>query len=221
MESAETLAVSPRSPIYYQTIKSRVVMCAEEAGVKVLTLCSATPEEGCSTVLMNLGAALVKDIECRVVLVDANFRHPSLHSSFNLTAKPGFSDVIQDGTDVLEATKESVISNLFVLTSGVTIENPMSVFESGRLKDMIEVLRKEFDWVIFDCAPTKYFPDSSVLTRQLSGEMGVVLVVRAEHKHAEIAAQAKEDMERAGGKVLGAVLNRQRYIIPELVYRRL
>ncbi|MDY6954036.1 MAG: CpsD/CapB family tyrosine-protein kinase, partial [Thermodesulfobacteriota bacterium] len=159
--------------------------------------------------------------QCRVVLVDANFRHPSLHKSFDLPARPGFSDVVQDGTDVLEALKESAISNLFVLASGVSIENPMSIFESDRLNDVMEALKKEFDWIIFDCAPIKYFPDSSVLTRRLAGEIGVVLVVRAEHKHADIAAQAKERMEETGGEVLGAVLNRQRYVIPEIVYRRL
>jgi len=221
MKSVEALAVSPRSPIYYQTIKSSVVMRAEEKGLNVLSVCSATPDEGCSTVLINLGAALVKDTLCRVVLVDANFRHPSLHNSFELPTKPGFSDVIQDGGDVREAVKESLISNLFVLTSGISIENPMSVFESDRLDNVMEVLRKEFDWVIFDCAPTNYFPDSFVLARRLAGEMGVVLVVRAEHKHADIAVQAKESMEEAGGKVLGAVLNRQRYVIPEIVYRKL
>ncbi|MDY6951331.1 MAG: exopolysaccharide transport family protein, partial [Thermodesulfobacteriota bacterium] len=101
MEAIEALAISPKSPLYYQTIKSNVVMRADEKGMNVLSLCSATPEEGCSTVLINLGAALVKDSQCRVVLVDANFRHPSLHKSFDLPARPGFSDVVQDGTDVL------------------------------------------------------------------------------------------------------------------------
>jgi Mrp family chromosome partitioning ATPase len=50
---------------------------------------------------------------------------------------------------------------------------------------------------------------------------GAVLVVEAENKRAEVAIQAKEHLEEAGAKVLGAVLNRRRHVIPEVVYRRL
>lgn len=221
MEAVEALAVSPGSPIHYQTIKSSVVMRAEEKDLKMVAVCSPTPKEGSSTVVINLGASLVKDSERRVILVDANFRHPSLHTNFNLPGGPGFSDVIRENLDVLEAVQESLIPNLFVLTGGISIQNPMAILESENMNEVIEVLGREFDWIIFDCAPIKHFPDSSVLARRLGGTMGVVLVVQAEHKHADIAVQAKERMEEAGGKILGAVLNRQRYVIPETVYRRL
>lgn len=221
MEDVEALGYSSTSPIHYQTIKSGVVMGAEEKGLKLLCICSPTPHEGCSTIAINIAASLAKDRRCRVVLVDANFRNPTLHASFNLPNKTGFSDIVQEGTDVREAVNESAIPGLFVITSGVSMKNPMAVLESDRMEEVIKLLKEEFEWVLFDCAPTKYFPDSSVLARRLAGEMGVVLVVRAEHKHADIAVQAKESMEEAGGKVLGAVLNRQRYVIPETVYRRL
>ena len=57
--------------------------------------------------------------------------------------------------------------------------------------------------------------------RRLAGVLGVVLVVQAQDKDADIAIQAKEHLEEAGAKILGAVLNRRRYVIPEIVYRRL
>jgi len=94
----------------------------------------------------------------------------------------------------------------------------MVIFESPKLADLIEVLRKEFDWIIFDCAPINLYPDSTVLAPRVDG---VVLVIQAENKRAEVAIQAKEHLEQAGAKILGAVLNRRRYIIPEIVYRRL
>ncbi len=214
----EALAISPKPPPYYQLLKSSILMHGKEKGVKVLSICSPTPKEGASTVAINLAASFAKDNGCRVLLVDANFRHPLLHSSFNLPASPGFSDVIHEGTDFHGATKESVIPNLFILTCGVGPPNPMVIFESPKLVDLIEVIRSEFDWVIFDCAPINLYPDSAVLAPRLDG---TVLVIEAENKRAEVAIQAKEHLERSGAKILGAVLNRRRYIIPDMVYRRL
>ncbi len=217
-EDLDALAISLKPPPNYEILKSNIVMHAEDKGIKMLSICSPTQKEGSSTVALNLAASFAKENGCRVVLVDANLRHPFLHSRFNLPTTPGFSDVIHEGTNVHEAIKESVIPNLFVLTSGISPPNPMVIFESPKLADLIEVLRREFDWIVFDCAPINIYPDSAVLASRLDG---VILVIQAENKRAEVAIQAKEHLEQAGAKILGAVLNRRRHIIPEIVYRRL
>ena len=217
-EDLGALAITPKPPPNYEILKSNIVMHAEDKGIKTLSICSPTAKEGASTVALNLAVAIAKDNGGRVVLVDANLRHPFLHTSFNLPATPGFSDVIHEGTNVHEAIKESVIPNLFVLTSGISPPNPMVVFESPKLVGLIEVLRREFDWIVFDCAPINVYPDSTVLVARLDG---VVLVIEAENKRAEVAIRAKEYLEQAGAKLLGAVLNRRRHVIPEIVYRRL
>jgi succinoglycan biosynthesis transport protein ExoP len=217
-EDLETLAISPKPPLHYQILKSNIKMYAGEKGIKTLSICSPTPREGSSTVALNLAAFLAKDGGYRVVLVDANLRDPSLHTSSKLPASPGFSEVIHEGANVHEAIKESVIPNLFVLTSGISPPNPMVIFESPKLDELIEVLRREFDWIIFDCAPIDLYPESTVLTRRLNG---VVLVIQAENKSADVAIRAKEQLEQAGAKILGAVLNRRRYVIPEVIYKRL
>jgi capsular exopolysaccharide synthesis family protein len=207
-----TIAAGPGPPLHYQILKSNVMMYAGEKGIKTLSICSPTPGEGSSTVALNLAAALAKDSGDRVALIDANLRQPILHTTCNLPASPGFSEVINEGTNIHEAIKQSVIPNLFILTSGMSPPNPMVVFESPKLDDLIEVLRTEFDWIIFDCPPVDLYPDSTVLARQLDG---VALVIQAENMGAEVAIRAKELLEQAGAKILGAVLNRRRQIIPE------
>ncbi len=212
------IAASPGAPLHYQILKSNVVMYAGEKAMKTLSICSPTPGEGSSTVALNLAASLAKDSGDRVALVDANLRQPMLHTICNLPAIPGFSEVIHEGTNVHDAMKQSVIPNLSILTSGVSPPNPMVIFESPKLGDLIEVLKSEFDWIIFDCAPIDIYPDATVLARQLDG---VALVIQAENMGAEIAIRAKENLEQAGAKILGAVLNRRRQIIPENIYKRL
>lgn len=220
-DEPKAVAIAPKPRTYYQVLKSNVVRRADEKGTKVLSICSPTSKEGASTAAINLAAALVKDNNCRVVLVDANLRTPLLHRSFDLPERPGLSEVIEEGADLRDSIKESVIPNLFVLTSGTSCSNPAAIFESPKMVDVIDVLTEEFDWVILDCAPVRLFPDLSMLVHRLKRALGVVLVVQAEKKHMDIAIQAKEHLQEAGAMVLGAVLNRQRYVIPEMVYRRL
>jgi capsular exopolysaccharide synthesis family protein len=217
-EDLETLAISLKPPLHYQILKSNIMMHAGEKGIKTLSICSPTPREGSSTVALDLAVFLAADSKSRLILVDANLRNPSLHSSSKLPSSPGFSEVIHEGVNVQEAIKQSVIPNLFVLTSGVSPPNPMVIFESPKLDDLIEILRREFDWIIFDCAPIDLYPESTVLVRGLDG---VVLVVQAENKNAEVAIRTKEHLEQAGAKILGAVLNRWRRVIPEAIYKRL
>lgn len=217
-EDVEALAVSPKPPPNYQILKGNIMTHCKDKRINMLSVSSPTPQEGCSRVALNLAAALTKDHGHRVLLVDANLRHPYLHAAFNLTSSPGFSDIILEEVNIDEALKQSVIPNLSILTAGSTPPNPMLIFESERLADLIEALKEKFDWIIFDCAPINVYPDSTVLASRLDG---VVLVIQAENRRAEVAIQAKERLEQAGAKILGAVLNRRRYIIPEIIYRKL
>ena len=86
------------------------------------------------------------------------------------------------------------------------------------MADLVEVLKNEFDWVIFDGAPVDQYPDSSVLARQVDGS---ILVVQAEKRGREVVIRAKNRLERSGGTIIGAVLNRRRHVIPQCIYSRL
>jgi capsular exopolysaccharide synthesis family protein len=151
------IAASSELPLHYQMLKSNVMMYGGEKGIRALSICSPTPREGASTVALGLAASLAKDSGGRVALVDANLRQPVLHTICNLPASPGFSEVINEGANIHEAIKQSVIPNLSILTSGVSPPNPMVIFESPKLNDMVEVLKSEFDWIIFDCAPVDIY----------------------------------------------------------------
>jgi capsular exopolysaccharide synthesis family protein len=213
----ETSAISAL-PLQYQVLKSCVMMFGEEKGTKMLGVCCPTRGEGASTVAVNLAVCLAKDTRMRVALVDANLRHPHVHDILKLPVTKGFAEVVHEDADVDEAINESMIPNLYVMSSGVSPPDPTVVFKSPKMLELIEVLRKEFDWVIFDGASLDNYPDSAVLARRLDG---VVLVVQAENRSAEVAIRAKEDLEQAGAKILGVVLNRRRLFIPEFIYRRL
>lgn len=218
IEDVDVLATTPKPTAPYDILKTNFMMHAREKGARVVSICSPTAGEGCSTVAVNLAAALTKNKGSKLILIDANLRRPSLHKIFGLASSPGLSDVIHEGVDIRDAIRKSIVPNLFVLTSGISPPNPAVIFDSPQWPGLIAALKEEFEWLIFDCAPANLYPDATVLTPQVDG---IILVVRAEDKRAEVALLAKERFEEAGGKIVGAILNRRRYIIPEAVYRRL
>ena len=214
----QALAVSPKPPPHYQLLKNSIIRRAEDEKAKALSVCSPTREEGSSTVALHVAAALAKDSSQRVVLLDANLRHPALHNYANVSGGPGLSEVIDKDGDIRSVIQQSAIPNLFVIPSGVGPANPTAILESKKLAEVIETLKTDFDWVIADSAAVNLYADTGLLAPLLDG---VVLVVQAENKRAEVAMQAKGRLEEAGATILGGVLNRRRYVIPEVVYRRL
>ena len=148
----------------------------------------------------------------------ANLRNPVLHSHTNVSGSPGFCEVMDGNDDLDRVIQQSALPNLFVLASGVSPANPTAIFESDRLTELIQTLKTEFDWVIFDAAPINQYGDTALLAPLLDG---VVMVVQAENKRAEVAIQAVNRLESAGANILGGVLNGRRYVIPDIIYRRL
>lgn len=211
------LAVSPAPPTHYQRFKTNVLLHAAAKGAKVFLLCSPTAGEGTSTLALNLAACLAKESNKRILLVDANMRTPSAHAILDAPVNPGFSEAVEERAELSKTIRRSVIQNLFVMPSGLSPLNPSAIFEDPNLVKVIESLKQDFDWVIFDAPPVNQYPDTILLAPKMDA---VVMVIEAENKRAEIAMLAKKGLEAANhATLLGAVLNRRRHRIPEPIYR--
>lgn len=84
--------------------------------------------------------------------------------------------------------------------------------------DPVDSLRVSFDNILIDCRPLKSSSEAAVLA---SSADGVVVVVEAGHTRREEIMNAQRTVEVAGGKLLGFVLNKRRYPVPEWLYKRL
>ena len=184
---------------------------------KAFTFTCAVRDEGVSTVSRIFAEVLVQDPAVNVILVDANMHGPSVHSAFGAEISEGLTDVLFSRKGLNECIKTTGIPRLSVMSSGEPISAPIQAFASNQMKKLISDLLSSYDYVIFDAPPVLLYPEATVLSSLTDG---VIFVVEAVRTKKEVAKKAIEALSKAGGQVLGVVLNKNKRYIPEFIYKR-
>jgi succinoglycan biosynthesis transport protein ExoP len=136
-----------------------------------------------------------------VILLDVDFRRPSIHEFFNLTNDKGLVDLLTSDaaiSDVLQFKKVAV------LTTGGTPPNPTELLGSEQMGQVLSKLQQAADVVIID-GPPFLVADAMVVASRVDG---VLLVVRPGHTRQSLALGASEQIKSARARMLGVVLNR-------------
>lgn len=158
--------------------------------------------DGKTTVAANL-ARTVAQAGRRVVVVDADLRRPALHTHFAQPGEPGLRDV-------LEGTRRNVIQptdvpNLFLMPAGAPSDRAGQLLEAADWPGILKKLRAEFDVVLVDGPPVLDVSDPLVLAAPSDG---VLLVLGSSNVPRDVLGQAQQQINAAGGQVLGLVVNR-------------
>ncbi len=181
-------------------------------------LASATAGEGTSFVARHLAAELARISERRILLLEANVYRPAQARAHGVEPEPGLRRLLA-GRDfpVRECLRETGVRHLWVLPGGSGSQaggTPDWTFLPKALAD----LRQEFRGVVVDLPPVNLTSDATLIAGWLDG---LVLVAEADACSREVIQSAAERLRRANPNLLGAVLNKRRFVIPEAVYRRL
>jgi capsular exopolysaccharide synthesis family protein len=175
-----------------------------------LLVASSEPKEGKSMVAANL-AISISQTGKKVLLVDADCRHPIQHELLGLDTEPGLTDILTEKLTWPEAVKISSIGNISVIASGQEdgqIE-ASAVLSSSRVDELISLWQKEFDVIIFDSPAAVLASESIAVGSKVNG---IVLVIEAGATKRDVVLQAKELIEYSGGNILGIALN---FVAPE------
>jgi len=194
----------PQSPVAeaYQMLQANLKFLSSDREIKAMVITSSAPREGKSEVSANLAVSIAQ-VGHRVLLVDADMRHPSQHHAWDLTNGMGLSNVLVDQLD-FRALVQRVMPNLDVLTAGVIPPNPVALLDSNRMSALIREFSQEYDYVLFDTPPLSGTADASVLGNMVDG---VLLVVRPGVVNSRSAKATRDFLEQSGQDVLGIVAN--------------
>ncbi len=173
---------------------------------------------GCSRICVEAARTLAANTVGSVCLVDANFRTPSLPRFLGVPDDSGLVTSLLEYGGIRSFAKQLKPSNLWLLSAGTLDPESPNLLNSDRLKVRLQELRKEFDYILIDAPALNLYADAIALGRITDG---VVVVLQADSTRRESARKGLESLRQAHIEVLGAVLNRRTFPIPEFVYRRL
>jgi capsular exopolysaccharide synthesis family protein len=170
--------------------------------VQVVAVTSAVPGEGRSAIACSL-ALLFAESGRKVLIVDAELRHPRLASFLGREGSAGLSTVLT-GAAAIDEVLQPWGAGLWLLSSGQTPPNPSELLSSHRMSDLVAELRGRFDIVIFDCPPLLPVTDAAVIAARSDGALLVVRFRRT--KNAQVTGAVRA-LHAVNARIVGCVLN--------------
>ena len=170
----------------------------------MIVVSSTVPGEGKTTIATNL-AAVFGMSDKKTIVLSLDMRRPMLHRVFGLTNKIGMSTVLSKNNTLKEVIWEhKKIKNLDIITSGPIPPNPSELMQSGKIDEIIDELRKEYDYIIIDAPPMGMVTDALLLMKLADISL---IVFRSEYSEKEYI-KSLEDMVRSYHiQNVGIVLN--------------
>jgi succinoglycan biosynthesis transport protein ExoP len=195
-----------------RVFRTSIQLSSTSRGSRVIAITSCQPDEGKSTLSMNLAAALAQGGK-KVALVDTDMRRPSVYWRLGLSDKRGLSEFLT-GLEPFDRVIQThkTLTTLDVIASGICPPLPADLLASDQMRKFIEALRASYDYVIFDSPPVLSVTDPLIVASLADG---LVLVVRQGYCTRAMLVRASEIFRDVGIKVYGFVLNGVDASLPE------
>jgi Mrp family chromosome partitioning ATPase len=185
---------------------------------RVVAFAGIDSEDGCSRIC-GLSARLLADQKVgSVCVVDANLHSPSMARVFGVTNNFGLTDALREQGPVRQFVKQLQPDNLWLLSAGSAVSDSLSLVNSSAMQTRIHELRQAFNYVIVDAPPVNAYADGIALGKLADG---LVLVLEANATRRETAARVADTLRKSQVRIVGAVLDKRTFPIPQALYHRI
>ncbi len=195
----------------YRRCRTNLKLSGAAESLKTLLVSSGSAGDGKTSVAVNLAETFVAT-DKKVLLIDANFRRPNLHTLFpKVEAKDpkaeqfdfGLSNFLMDQCGAKEAIRSSGIEGLDVIYSGPLPANPAELLGSPRMEKLLKEQRKNYDYIIVDGPPVLLVSDAKVLAGVVDA---TILVFNAAVTRRGAAQRTIREFKEVNAKIVGCVL---------------
>jgi capsular exopolysaccharide synthesis family protein len=218
----------------FEVLKCLVSNLCQRTGRKpfVVAFTSCEPGEGVTSVAVNFTGALIRDHSPHVLLVDGNMAKPALHRFFskaaeeeeekahekNGHAKNGKQHANSHHQGIRDWQILQANPNLDVILAHEVPTNDQRLMKITEFCDFLNWVKREYEYVVIDCPAMNRSSSAAVIASKADA---VVLVVEAERIRREVILRSINTLEDLGANILGVVLNKRQYPIPDFLYRML
>lgn len=187
----------------FRALRMNIDFLQVHTPIHTLLVASVGKTEGKSVVAANLALTIARGGK-KVILLDSDLRRPSLHKYINIPNDTGLSNIFLHEVDIADVMVNAESDNLWVISTGVTPPNPGEMVSSPKMSEILQRLADQAELVIVD-GPPVLVTDATILASKVDA---VLLVVGAGRTRRSEAQVAMKQLERAGARVIGAVMNR-------------
>jgi len=188
---------------YYNALCTNIQLSGDK--LKVISVTSVNPGEGKSTTSINIAWSFAR-AGYKTLLIDGDIRNSVMSGVFKSREKiTGLTEFLSGTTDLSHGLCDTNIENLFVVQSGSVSPNPTALLQSKNFNDMIETLRKYFDYIIVDTAPIGIVIDAAIITQKCDAS---ILVTATGETNKRDVQKAKQQLAQTGKLFLGVILNK-------------
>jgi len=229
----------PENLIYdLQKIMENIHQLSELTSVQIIGFTSAIPNQGTSSVITLLSLLMAareklsyenvdeqlngknggngkNSVRHGVLVIDGQLRHPSLHQKLGLSQSGGIMEVLENELSTNGLIKRIESSALRVVTTGVSTNFNLAQSHIEKLYTMLTNARKHVRFIFIDLPPVLAYSVGISLSHLCDG---VILVIQASDNRWEVVKEARRMLERAGVNLLGGIINRREYFIPNWIY---
>jgi protein-tyrosine kinase len=203
----QALLVNPAMPREapaeeFRTLRTRLNHLQTLQPLHTLVVTSASPGEGKSFTATNLAVTQAQLTDKRVLLADFDFRRPTIEKTFQMPMSPGITEYLLGKVPLRDVIRRLGDTNLYVMTAGETVQNPLELLNFKECKALIRGVRSHFDWVILDSPPLLFAADANLLATMCDG---TILVVRIGTTTYDSVTRALQSL--CENNVVGTVVN--------------
>lgn len=188
----------------FRGIRSNIMFSSAEKKIQSLLITSEKPSSGKSTISANI-AVIYAQAGYKTLVIDGDMRKPTQHYIFDLPNNSGLSNLIVNKATYTESIKETKVENLAILTAGPTPPNPSELIASTQFDEIYNELLSDYDFIVVDTPPVNTVTDAQVYAQTIQN---CALVIDVEKNNKNEVKKAKGLLNQAGGKLLGAILNK-------------
>jgi polysaccharide biosynthesis transport protein len=195
----------PASPVAeaFRSVRTALLFMPSRSP-RVIVVTSARAAEGKTVTSLNLATALSQS-GSRVLLIEADLRHPRCHRMLGLYTGPGLSNYLAGQHDDIDGMVHFLEPpGLAFIPSGPIPPNPAELLGSARMHELLRACRARYDFVIVDTPPVLPVTDAVVVAPRADG---VILVVKGNATPKELVRRAQERLTQTGARILGTIVN--------------
>jgi succinoglycan biosynthesis transport protein ExoP len=180
------------------------LLLSQAGGVRSIVVTSCLPGEGKTSTALNL-AAVLGQLDKRVLLIDADLHKPRVHEPLRLSNRVGLVSILVENVSPTRAISATQIPGVSAITSGPMSPNPSGLLSSEAMRVFLEFAQMNFDYVVIDSPPLESVADALLLGSQTDG---IVLCVEGGSTPRDQVIRVRNRLANSNVNILGVLINK-------------